>query len=333
MRIGLIDVDGANFPNLALMKLSAYHRLRGDNVEWYMPFNERYDVVYMSKVFSFTPDYDLCINADKVVKGGTGYCITLENGREVFDLTKDVWLEPIVEHIYPDYSLYNITDTAYGFLTRGCPRGCKFCIVGKKEGKKSCKVTDLSEFWNGQKNIVLCDPNILAYPDWKELLQQLIDSKACVDFNQGLDIRLMTTEKVEMLNQIKMKEIHFAWDRYNDKDLVLDKLKMYSDLGKFKEGSHKAIVYTIVNFDTTFEQDLERIYTLREMGYWAYVMIYDKTHCDKKYKDLQRWVNNRFIFANCEKFEDYERLDNKRNNSVGNQLFNDDTCNNTDCYS
>lgn len=278
MRIGLIDVDSHKFPNLALMKLSAYHKLMGDSVEWYTPFGERYDVVFMSKVFSFTPDYDLCINSDLVVQGGTGYCITLENGKEVFDKGCD-FLPQHIEHIYPDYSLYNITDTAYGFLTRGCPRGCEFCIVGKKEGKVSYKVANLSEFWNGQKNIVLCDPNILACKDWKDLFQQLIDSKAYVDFNQGLDIRLMTEKKAEMLNQIKIKEIHFAWDRYEDKDLVLEKLKLYSEVGKFKKGSHNVIVYTIVNFDTTFEQ---------------------------KYKDLQRWVNNRVIFAKCDRFEDYK---------------------------
>lgn len=307
MKVGLIDIDGKNFPNIALMKISAHCKKEGDTVEWYQPFGERYDVVFMSKVFSFTPDYDLCINADRVVRGGTGYCINLKNGREVFDKAENIVLPDEVEHIYPDYSLYNITDTAYGFLTRGCPRGCEFCIVGKKEGKVSYKVADLKEFWNGQKNIVLCDPNILACKDWKELFQQLIESKAYVDFNQGLDIRIMTEEKAEMLNKIKTKEIHFAWDRYEDKDLVLEKLKMYSEIGKFKKGSHNVIVYTIVNFDTTFEQDLERIYTLREMGYWAYVMIYDKAHCERKYKDLQRWVNNRFIFAKCEKFEDYAK--------------------------
>lgn len=305
MRVGLIDVDGKNFPNIALMKLSAHCKREGDTVEWYTPFSERYDVVFMSKVFSFTPDYDLVINANRVVRGGTGYCISLINGKEVFDTAENIVLPEEIEHIYPDYSLYNITDTAYGFLTRGCPRGCEFCIVGKKEGKCSRKVADLSEFWNGQKNIVLCDPNILACKDWKELLQQLIDSKANVDFNQGLDIRLMTEEKAYMLNQVKIKEIHFAWDRYEDKELVLEKLRMYAEVGKFKPHSHNAIVYTIVNFDTTFEQDLERIYTLREMGYWAYVMIYDKQHCDRKYRDLQRWVNNRIIFAECEKFEDY----------------------------
>lgn len=305
MRVGLIDVDSKNFPNLALMKISAHCKQEGDTVEWYQPFGERYDVVFMSKVFSFTPDYDLCINANTVVRGGTGYCVRLENGREVFDKAESIVLPNEIEHIYPDYSLYNITDTAYGFLTRGCPRGCEFCIVGKKEGKCSRKVADLTEFWRGQKNIVLCDPNILACPDWKDLLTQLADSKAWVDFNQGLDIRLMTPEKIELLNKIKMKEVHFAWDRYEDKDLVLAKLKEYATLGRMRVVQHR-IVYTIVNFNTTFEQDIERIYTLRNLGYWAYVMIYDKEHCDKRYKQLQRWVNNRIIFSKCEKFEDYD---------------------------
>lgn len=303
-RIGLIDCDGTKFPNLALMKLSAWHKSQGDIVEWYQPFTERYNKVYVAKVFSTTPDYDLCINADEVVRGGSGYDIRLVDGREVF--TPSPCLPYEVEHIYPDYGLYRITDTAYGFLTRGCPRGCDFCIVAPKEGKKSIKVADLSEFWKGQKNIVLCDPNILACKEWRNLLEQVADSKANIDFNQGLDIRLMTKEKTELLNQCKLQEIHFAWDRYQDKEVILRNLALYSEYGKFKSRSHNAIVYTIVNFDTTFEQDLERIYTLRDMGYWAYVMIYDKAHCDKRYRDLQRWVNNRVIFAKCEKFEDYK---------------------------
>lgn len=116
----------------------------------------------------------------------------------------------------------------------------------------------------------------------------------------------MTEEKAEALNECKIKEIHFAWDRWQDKDLVLEKLALYARTGKFKPHSHNAIVYTIVNFDTTFEQDLERIYTLRDMGYWPYVMIYNKAHCERKYKDLQRWVNNRVIFAKCERFENYK---------------------------
>lgn len=304
MRIGLIDCDGGSFPNLALMKLSAFHKGCGDLVEWYIPFSERYDRVYISKVFSRSPDYDLVVNADEVIRGGTGYEIQIQRGKEVFVKAQDLPYE--IEHIYPDYSLYGITDTAYGFLTRGCPRGCDFCHVAPKEGKVSIKVADLHEFWKGQKNIVLCDPNILACKDWRDLLEQVADSKANIDFNQGLDIRLMTREKIDALNKCKLKEIHFAWDKYSDKDVILPKLSLFSEFGKFKPHSHNAIVYTLVNFDTTFEQDLERIYTLREMGYWAYVMIYDKEHCNKKYKDLQRWVNNRMIFAKCEKFEDYQ---------------------------
>ena len=306
-KIGLIDVDGKNFPNLALMKISAFHKWRGDDVFWYSWIYGHCNKVYKSKVFGFSPDYDYPIDADEVIAGGTGYCIRLENGREVFDADKHFDLPPEIEHIYPDYSLYpRLTeDTAYGFLSRGCPRGCNFCIVGKKEGRCSRKVANLDEFWSGQKRIVLCDPNILACKDWKDLLGQLIESKATIDFNQGLDIRLMTEEKALMLSQIKIEEIHFAWDRYEDKDIVLPRLELYSRMAKCAPHGHSAIVYTIVNFDTTFEQDLERIYTLRDMGYWAYVMIYDKAHAESKYFHLQRWCNNRFIFGAVKRFEDY----------------------------
>lgn len=310
MRIGLIDVDSRNFPNLALMKISAWHKAQGDIVEWYSPFDERFDIVYKSKVFSFTPDFDDAINADKVIQGGTGYCIDLVDGREIFHAERDEHLPPQIEHIYPDYSLYpTLTkDTAYGFLSRGCPRGCAFCIVGLKEGRKAVKVADLTEFWRGQKRIILCDPNILACSEWSELLQQCIDSKAEIDFNQGLDIRLMTEEKAEMLNAIRIKEIHFAWDRYEDGDIILPRLEMFANASNLSPQSHKAVVYTLVNFDTTIKQDLERIYTLRDMGYWPYVMIYDKEHSSQKHRDLARWVNNRYIFGSVERFEDYKPI-------------------------
>ena len=306
MNIGLIDVDGHNFPNLPLMKISAWHKQNGDTVGWYDPMlSGHLDKVYVSKVFSFSPDYEYHIDAGDVVYGGSGYCISLVDNREIYDKSKDIDLQPEIEHIYPDYSLYGITDTAYGFLSRGCPRGCSFCHVEAKEGRASRKVADLSEFWSGQKNIVLCDPNILACKEWKELLQQLIDSKAYVDINQGLDIRLMTEEKAQMLKKIKMKQLHFAWDRYDDKDKILPKFKMFKDITGF--GERKMIVYVLCNFDTTIEQDLERIYTLREMGYWAYVMLYDKENIPRghKLRHLSRWVNNRFIFAKCNDFNEY----------------------------
>lgn len=305
-QIGLIDVDGHNFPNIPLMKLSAYHKSIGDSVEWYDPmFSGHLDKVYMSKVFSFSPDYLYHIDADEIVKGGSGYCISLVNGREVFDKSKDIELPPEIEHIYPDYSLYNITDTAYGFLSRGCPRGCHFCHVEAKEGRASRKVADLSEFWRGQKNIVLCDPNILACRQWKDLLQQLIDSKAWVDINQGLDIRLMTEEKAEMIKRIKCKNLHFAWDRYEDKGKILPKFEMFKRITGID--ARKLCVYVLCNFNTTMEQDLERIYTLRDMGYWAYVMLYDKENIPKgsDLRRMARWVNNRFVFAKCKTFEEY----------------------------
>lgn len=308
-RIGLIDVDGGRrFPNLALMKISAWHKAMGDTVEWYdAMFGGHFDKVYLSKVFSFTPDYDLPIDADEIERGGSGYCIDMVDGKEVFHKERDKHLPNEVEHIYPDYSLYPALtqDTAFGFLSRGCPRGCDFCIVKDKEGRCSTKVADLSEFWRGQKNIVLCDPNILACRDWKDLLQQLIDSRAWVDFNQGLDIRLMTEEKAEMLGRIKVKEIHFAWDRYEDRDKILPKLQMFARVTNQRPHSHNAIVYTLVNFSTTLDQDLDRIYTLRDLGYWPYVMIYDKEHCTKVYRRLQRWVNMRATFATVKRFEDY----------------------------
>lgn len=313
MKIGLIDVDGYNYPNLPLMKISAWHKSQGDIVEWYDPlFTGHCDIVYMSKVFSFTKDYEYFVDADKIIKGGSGYCISLVNGKEIYDKTKDIDLPPEIEHIYPDYSLYpeQTKDTAYGFLTRGCPRGCDFCHVKVKEGLCSRKVANLSEFWDGQKNIVLCDPNILACKQWKELLQQLIDSKAWIDINQGLDIRLMTEEKAEMIKKMKIKFIHFAWDRYEDKEIILPKFKLFKNITGISE--RKLIVFVLCNFNTTIEQDLERIYTLRDMGYWAYVMLYDKENIPKgnDLRRMQRWVNNRFIFAKCERFEDYLKIEN-----------------------
>ena len=264
MRIGVIDCDKKNakhiFPNLALMKLSAWHKAQGDTVEWYEPFTGKYDKVYVSKVFSFSDDYSEPIWADEIVYGGSGFAISMVDGREVYDKSKDTPLPYDVEHAFPDYSLYGIDDTAYGFITKGCPRGCSFCHVQAMQGCKAHKIADLSEFWNGQKNIVLLDPNISACPDWHDVFQQLIDSKACIDFSQGLDIRLMTDEKIEMLKQIKTKSVHFAWDRYEDKDIILPKLKRFKEITNW--GRRKIIVYCLVGdrSRTITPEDLERIY-------------------------------------------------------------------------
>jgi hypothetical protein len=296
MKVGLIDVDGHNFPNLALMKISAWHKARGDTVEWCFPL-DHYDIVYQCKVFddTYSPDIDWIPQADKLVKGGTGY-----------DLNNALPNE--IEHIYPDYSIYpNLTqDTAYGFLTRGCPRGCKFCIVAEKEGRRSHKVADLSEFWRGQKHIELLDPNILACREHVELLEQLVKSKAQVNFNQGLDIRLTNEANISLINRIKLKEIHFAWD--NPEDDLKPYFEQYKALAKHKPHGRYGTVYCLTNFGSTMEENLYRIYTLRDLGYNPYVMVYDKPNAPLEIRMLQRWCNNRFIFRSCDRFEDYKKI-------------------------
>ena len=289
MRIGLIDVDGHNFPNLALMKISAWHKAKGDQVEWWNGFMH-YDRVYKARVFddTYSKDEDYIIDADEIIKGGTGYGL-------------DNVLPDEIEHSFPDYSLYCIKDTAYGFLTRGCPRHCAFCIVGDKEGLISKKVADLSEFWNGQKKIELLDPNLLACKDRSELLNQLIESKAKINFNQGLDVRLLTKECAEQINHIKTSMIHFAWDNYEQSTKhCLEKAREWLT----KDGYHIR-VYVLTNFNTTIEQDLERIYAIRDIGFDPYVMVYDKPHAPKTIKHIQRWCNAKWVFRKCEKFEDY----------------------------
>lgn len=288
-------------------------------MEWYEPLlhgfpNDPLDKVYMSKVFSFTPDYPYYVNAKEVVKGGSGYGISLENGKEVYRRENDNQLPYEVEHIYPDYSLYpELTkDTVYGFMSRGCPRGCDFCHVEAKEGRKAYKAADLPEFWRGQKNIVLFDPNPIACKEWKDILSQLIDSKSWVDFSQGVDIRLMTEEKAEMIKQIKTKNIHFAWDIYQDKDAVIPKFKEFKRITGWDK--RKLTVYVLTNFNTTIEQDLERIYILRDLGYWPYVMIYDKQHTrpGDTIRKTQRWVNMRAVFETVRRFEDYQKKEGGR---------------------
>lgn len=312
MRIALIDVDGHNFPNLPLMKLSAWHKQQGDTVEWYEPLfhsmGEPFDKVYMSKVFSdeYTPDYQYYVNSKEVIKGGTGYCISVVDGKEVFDESKNFDLPYEVEHIYPDYDLYPqyTKNTAYGFLTRGCCNNCSFCIVSKKEGLCSHKVADLSEFWREQKNIKLLDPNLLACKDHMDLLQQLADSGAKVDFTQGLDARFINERNVEILKQINISMLHFAFDFMKNEERIVEGLKIAKEALEISE--RNAIVYMLTNYDTTIEQDLYRIEKIKEVGFQPDVRIYRKESLPDRHilRDLQRWCNNRFLYHSCD-FMDY----------------------------
>ena len=295
MKIGLIDVDGHRYPNLALMKLSAWHKAKGDTVEWWWGWGQ-YDRVYMSKVFDETYSQDIPepVNAAEIIKGGTGYGL-------------DNKLPDEIEHIYPDYSLYpELTkETAYGFLTRGCPRGCHFCIVAGKEGRRTVKVADLSEWWSGQKNIVLMDPNLLACQEHMELLEQLERSGAWVDINQGLDCRLLIEENIAAINRLRLKEVHFAWDYMKEEKAVLRGLELYAKRATRKPHGQYGVVFCLTGYDTTMDENLYRIYKLRDMGYDPYVMVYDKPNASKELRDLQRWCNNKVIFRAEPKFENY----------------------------
>ena len=304
MRIGLIDVDGHNFPNLALMRISAYHKAMGDQVEWWWSDFIHYDIVYMSKIFSdaYTKDVPEPINADKVIKGGTGYCISLVDGVEVFDKSKNEELPPEIEKMFPDYSLYPQFDFAVSMTSRGCPRGCSFCHVAAKEGRCSVKVADVSDFWCGQKKIEVLDPNITACRDKRDLFRQYRETSAQIVFNQGLDIRLLNDDDIADINGMRIKDLHFAWD--NPKDDLEGKFRNFAN--GFRRKSNIGMVYCLTNFNSTMEENLYRIYTLRDMGYDPYVMVYDKPHAPKEIKMLQRWCNNKIIFKSCKRFEDYE---------------------------
>lgn len=299
MKIGLLDVDGHNFPNLPLMKISAYYKARGDHVDFVNLFTH-YDKVYVSKIFGeeYSDDFIYAINADVIIYGGTGYAITVENGKEVYHKEKDKPLPDEIEHIYPDYSLYpELTkNKAYGFLSRGCCNNCDFCIVSKKEGLCSHKVADLSEWWNGQKEIILLDPNILACKDRKELLQQLIDSNASVDFTQGLDARFITVEIAEMLKQIKTKMWHFAFDFMKNEKAIMKGLKTFVDVIGKENINRKCYVYVLTNYNTTFDEDYRRVKLIQNIGLDPDIRIYRKNTAPQITKDLQRWCNNRIIY-------------------------------------
>lgn len=297
------------------MKISAFYKSKGDTVEFVQPFTH-YDKIYVSKIFGdeYSQFDDMCYDADEIIYGGTGFAITIENGKEKYHKKIDVNLPDEIEHIYPDYSLYpKLTkNKAFGFLTRGCCNNCSFCIVCEKEGRCSHKVADLSEWWSGQKEIILLDPNILACKNRIELLHQLAESKASVDFTQGLDARFITPEICELLKHIKVKMYHFAFDFMKNEKAIIKGLKCFVECMQYDDKkSRNCYVYMLTNFDTDIKDDLYRINKIREIGLSPDVRIYRKNTAPQVLKDIQRWCNNRIIYRSCN-LEDYApRADKK----------------------
>ena len=284
MKIGLVDVDGHNFPNLPLMKLSSFHKQKGDSVEWAMPIHADYDRVYMSKVFTFTADDNSAYGDAEIIRGGTGY--------EVSDN-----LPAEIENLCPDYSLYPQFTEAYGFLTRGCPRNCPFCIVTQKEGAVSKQVADLSCFAQKQKTIKLLDPNILACKDRENLLQQLAESKAYIDYTQGLDARYVTDNIAKLICQTKISMVHFAFDLMKHENQIVKGLETFQR--HFNKSDRHCQVYILTNYNTTHQEDIYRVKKVMELGYRPNIMIYDKGNHPQFLTDLARWCNSPKNYRSC----------------------------------
>lgn len=293
-RIGLIDVDGHNFPNLALMKLSAWHKAHGDHVEWYDPmFSGHMDKVYMSKVFTFTPDYEWCIDADEVVRGGTGY--------KLYDKT----LPEETENIFPDYSIYPQYDFAVGFLTRGCIRKCPWCIVPKKEGKIRPVNTWGKIRRPDSKYIRFLDNNVLASEHGRQQIEEMSGRKdISIDFNQGLDARLIDDRMAELLvNCNWTRFLRMACDRSSEVKTVSDTIMRLKDHGM---NPKKIFLYILVE---DIDDALWRVEWFDRMGVEVFAQPYrnfENNYVDPQQKHFARWVNSKQIFRSCT-WGDYER--------------------------
>jgi hypothetical protein len=278
VKIGIAQIDG-KWPNLALMKISAWHRSQNDAVHLANPIEE-YDRIYASKVFDFTPDWQYFPRGE-LIKGGWGY--------RVEDALPDH-----IEHILPDYALFGQTK-AMGFTTRGCARACDFCIVPRKEGKIRFHA-DISEFWNGQPEVMLMDNNLTAAPEVLERDCKFIkDHNLTVDIHQGLDARLMTDDIAKTLRSVKhARYLHFAWDSMAIEGSVLRGLEI---LGRHFS-KERLMVFVLIGFDTTEAEDLYRVKTLHRLGYESFVMPFDKS--DPYQKAFTRWCNNKFVFKSTD---------------------------------
>lgn len=292
MKIGLIDVDGhSGFPNFALMRISAWHKQNGDSVEWYQPmFSGHLDRVYMSKVFTFTPDYEYVVDADEVVKGGTGY--KLYNN-----------LPDEMEHITPDYSIYPDCDYAIGFLTRGCIRKCPWCVVPKKEGK----ICDYDTWQHikrpDSKKIVFMDNNVLASEYGISQIEEMSHEDVRIDFNQAVDARLITKENAKYLAECK-------WIKYLrvscDTTAMLPVIRQALDyLGEYGLKTSKVFSYVLIE---DVEDAHHRIVELDKMGVIPFTQPYrdfDTNYVNPEHKRLARWCNMKATFHSCT-WEEYK---------------------------
>lgn len=258
MKIGLHPVD-SKIPNLALMKLSAWHKQQGDETELFSPLWS-YDKVYVSKIFSYTPSPEEIFPTD-VEYGGSGYDF-------------ETVLPDHIEHLMPDYDLYPNADYSMGFTTRGCLRKCKFCIVPVKEGKIRA-VADIYEFWDKRhKNIVLLDNNIFGIRGhFEKISEQILKEGLKVDFNQGLDIRLLTDEKAKSLKQMKsMARWRFAFDSIDQERAFRRGAEILIE-NKISPGN--VSIYALVGLDESYEDTLRRVTIIsEEYKFGVYVMQY-----------------------------------------------------------
>ncbi|MCD8178081.1 MAG: hypothetical protein LUE98_11915 [Tannerellaceae bacterium] len=288
MKIGLIDVDGHNFPNLALMKISSYHTGKGDTVEWVNHFDQ-YDIVYKSKVFTFSPDDYTWIHANKIIFGGTGY-------------NTQTHLPSEIECMDPDYSIYPQHKFSVIFFSRGCIRRCPFCLVPEKEGRiRSVERTALNP---AGKHIEVLDNNFFANPCWRDAVKFLNETGQYVNLH-GVDIRLMNEEQALALNSMKLKgsSIHIAWD--NPKDNIIPNLKEMLKTVK----RYKVTCYILIGYWSTPEQGYERVMKLDELGVDPFVQPYrdyknERTPTQYE-KDFAGWVNKKERFKSCD-FKDFQ---------------------------
>ena len=287
MNIGLVDVDGHHYPNLALMRLSAWHKLNGDSVEWADPIFGNYDRIYKSKIFTFTPDEYTPWQCE-VIKGGTGYDVRSRLPIEVEQQTA------------MDYSLYPQYPFSIQFFSRGCIRQCSFCLVHDKEGQIH-PVEPLQLNPNG-KHIEVLDNNFFANPEWRSAVNYLLATKQKVNLH-GVDIRIMNEEQAFWLNKLPLqKNVHIAWDLP-----TFDLTEKLREVTRYIK-PYKIMCYVLVGFNSTVEQDMYRIETLRSFGIKPYIMPYrdfENKRIPSQYeKDLAQYVNKPMIFKAC-KFADF----------------------------